>query len=190
MLELFNILINYDKKLLLFLHSQGNPFWDDFWIFITTPLHWIPFFIVLFFLGYKVFELKKALVIMIFTSLSAATAFTIVNIIKNYIQRLRPINDTSINANIRILIEQNDFSFVSGHSTVSFTIAFLMYWILKRKYTYAFLVFLFPLLFAYSRIYLAAHFPLDILFGMLLGYLIATFFNIFIQKIIFKKAAI
>ena len=190
MLELFNTLINYDKKLLLFLHSQGNLFWDEFWIFITTPSHWIPFFVILFILGYRVFDLKKALVIMVFTALSAATAFTLVNVIKNYIQRLRPINDASINANIRILIEQNDFSFVSGHSTVSFTIAFLMYWVLKREYSYAFLVFLFPLLFAYSRIYLAAHFPLDILFGMLLGFLIATIFNMGIQKTIFKKETI
>ncbi|MFD1293091.1 phosphatase PAP2 family protein [Lutibacter holmesii] len=190
MLELLNTLVNLDKQLLLFLHAQGSLFWDDFWIFITTPIHWIPFFILLFFLGYRVYRLKKALLIMGFTALSALTAFTLVNIIKNYIQRLRPINDTSINTNIRVLIEQNDFSFVSGHSTVSFTIAFLMFWVLKQKYKYAFLVFLFPLLFAYSRIYLAAHFPLDILFGMLLGYLIATIFNLGIQKVVFKKETI
>ena len=112
--------------------------------------------------------------------------FSIVNIIKNYIQRLRPINDASINKSIRILVEYNDFSFVSGHSTVSFTVAFLSFWILRKYYKYAFLIFIFPILFAYSRIYLAAHFPIDIIAGMLLGYLIAFGFyklmNYFVLK--------
>ncbi|SNR38167.1 undecaprenyl-diphosphatase [Lutibacter agarilyticus] len=190
MFELLNTLINYDKQLLLFLHSQGNPFWDEFWLFITNPTHWIPFYILLFILGYKVFGIKKAILIAFFTALSTLTTLLAVLLIKSTIQRLRPINDTSINTTIRILIEDTDFSFVSGHSSVSFTIAFLSYWILRKKYRYVFLVFLFPILFAYSRIYLAAHFPFDILFGMLLGYLIAKFYFKIVQKRVFEKTAI
>ena len=189
-MELFDRLINYDKQLLLFLHAQGNPYWDGFWIFITTPSHWTPLFLYLFLLSYKAFRLKKALFIGLYTSVSVGIALLIVNVIKNFTQRLRPINDNSINTNIRILIEQNDFSFVSGHSTVSFTIAFLSYWVLRKKYTYSFLVFLFPILFTYSRIYLAVHFPFDILLGMLLGYLIALIFNVIIEKTVFKKGTI
>lgn len=188
MLDFFNTLIDYDKQLLLFLHSQGSLFWDDCWIFITNPLHWIPFYIVLFFLGHEAFGSKKALLIALFTALSAATALVFVNVIKNYIQRLRPVNDSSINSNIRILMEANDFSFVSGHSTVSFTIAFLSYWVLKEKYKYAIVIFMFPLLFAYSRIYLAVHFPFDILGGLVLGFIIAKIFYKIIQKFVFKQA--
>lgn len=187
MLDLLNILIDYDKQLLLFLHSQGYTFWDGLWLFITNPLHWIPLFFILFFLGFKAFGIKKALFVVIFTAISAATSLIIVNLIKNYIQRLRPINDVSINKSIRILVEYGDFSFVSGHSAVSFTIAFLSFWILRKYYKYAFLIFLFPILFAYSRIYLAAHFPMDIIAGMLLGYLIAIGFYKIILLLIFKK---
>lgn len=190
MLELFNTLIEYDKKLLLFLHSYSSPFWDEFWIFITTPVHWIPFFILLFFLGYKAFGFKKAIGIAFITAASAGTALTIVNLIKNYIQRLRPINDSAINSEIRSLIEHSDYSFVSGHSTVSFTVAFLSYWTLKNNYKYAYFIFLFPILFAYSRIYLAAHFPFDILCGMLLGYLVALVFYKIVKKTIFKKTTL
>ena len=187
MLELRNILIDYDKQLLLFLHSQGYTFWDGLWLFITNPLHWIPLFFIFFFLGFKAFGIKKAFYLTIFTFIVAATSLIIVNIIKNYIQRLRPINDASINKSIRILVEYNDFSFVSGHSTVSFTVAFLSFWILRKYYKYAFLIFLFPILFAYSRIYLAAHFPIDIIAGMLLGYLIAFGFYKIILLLLFKK---
>ena len=112
------------------------------------------------------------------------------NLIKNHFQRLRPINDGSINKSIRVLVEYGDFSFVSGHSTVSFTIAFLSFWILKKQYKYSAFIFMFPLLFAYSRIYLAAHCPTDILFGMLLGYLIALFFYKMIKNFIFKPRII
>lgn len=190
MLELFNTLIEYDKQLLLFIHKFSNPFWDEFWLFVTTPTHWIPFFLLLFFLGFKAFGIKKALGIAIITVASAGTALLIVNFIKNQFKRLRPINDTSINSDIRTIIEHSDYSFVSGHSTLSFTVAFLSYWTLKKYYKHAYLVFLFPILFAFSRLYLAAHFPFDILFGMLLGYLIALVFYQIYKKTIFKNSKI
>ena len=148
MLEWLNTIIGYDKQLLLFLHSQGSTFWDHFRIFLTNPLHWIPLFFIIFFFGFKAFGFIKSLLIAMFTAIGAASALFIVNLIKIYFQRLRPINDGSINNNIRLLIEANDFSFVSGHSTVSFTIAFLSFWILKKKYKYAYAIFLFPLFFA------------------------------------------
>jgi len=110
-----------------------------------------------------------------------------VNLIKNSVQRLRPINDITINESLRVLIEQNDFSFVSGHSTVSFTIAFLSFWILKKYYKYAYILFLFPILFAYSRIYLAVHFPFDIIVGMGLGFVIALIFYRLTHFFVFKE---
>lgn len=172
-MNVLNSLIYYDKQLLLFLHSKGYSFWDSFWIFITNPIHWIPLLFLIFYLGNKIFGVKKTIIVSVYTALSTSLTFILVNLIKNYIQRLRPINDISINNSIRILINANDFSFVSGHSAVSFTIAFIFYWTLKKYYNYTFLIFLFPLFFAYSRIYLAAHFPLDIIFGMFLGFIIA-----------------
>jgi len=186
-LEFLNSLINYDKRLLLFLHSKGSIHWDGFWLFITNPIHWIPLFFLLFFLVYKSFGLKKTTLITLITVLSSVFSLLIVNIIKNYFQRLRPINDTSINTSIRVLVEQNDYSFVSGHSTVSFTVAFILFWLLKKHYKYTFLIFIFPILFAYSRIYLAVHFPIDILFGMFLGYLVALVFYKIIKFSVLKR---
>jgi len=48
------------------------------------------------------------------------------------------------------------------------------------------LLFLFPILFAYSRIYLAVHFPIDVVVGMLLGYIIAFIFYKIMQILILK----
>lgn len=166
-------ILNLDKQLLLFLHSKGSIQFDFFWVFITNPIHWIPLVILILFGGFKVFKFNKTIGLFFIISLSSVISLLIVNLIKNTVQRLRPINDPSINESIRSVLFANDFSFVSGHSAVSFTITFLSYWILKNHYRFAFLLFLFPLLFAYSRIYLALHFPLDIIAGALLGYVIA-----------------
>lgn len=186
-MDFFNSIISYDKKLLLFLHSKGSITWDNFWLFITNPTHWIPLLFVIIFLGYKTFGVKKSIFIILLTILSGASALLIVNFIKNTIQRVRPVNDTSINDTIRVLIEPQDFSFVSGHSTVSFTTAFITFWVLKKHFKLIFLIFLFPIFFAYSRIYLAAHFPIDILFGVVLGYLIARIFYKIIKVFILKR---
>ena len=114
-------------------------------------------------------------------------AFICVNLIKNSVKRIRPLNDATINEGIRNLIDASDYSFVSGHSTISFVIAFISYWTLRKHYKLIYLIFLFPLFFAYSRIYLAAHFPLDILAGMLLAYIIALGFAKLMQISILKK---
>ncbi|WP_457616769.1 phosphatase PAP2 family protein [Lutibacter sp.] len=175
-MDLLDTLIYYDKQLLLFLHAKGSATYDCFWLTVTNPLHWIPLLFILFYAGYKVFGLKKTLLISFLTLLSGITSLFIVNGIKNYIQRIRPLNDSSINSSIRTLIDASDYSFVSGHATVSFTIAFLSFWILKKHYKWSFLIFGFPILFTYSRLYLAVHFPLDVLCGMLLGLVIAKLF--------------
>jgi undecaprenyl-diphosphatase len=119
--------------------------------------------------------------------LSGFLAYLIVNFIKNTIERIRPLNDMSINDGIRILIEATDYSFVSGHATLSFFVAFFSYWILNKRIKRMYLIFLFPMFFAYSRIYLAAHFPTDILAGFLLAYLFALGFTRLIQITVLKE---
>ena len=176
-MNFFDALIEFDKQLLLFLHSLGCPQFDNFWLFITDPFVWIPLIFLLFFLGYKTYGFKRSMLIGLCMLAAGWLSFLIVNIIKNSVKRIRPLNDASINDGIRALIDATDYSFVSGHSTVSFVITFISYWTLKKHYKLALLIFIFPLSFAYSRIYLAAHFPTDIFAGMLLAYLIALGFN-------------
>jgi undecaprenyl-diphosphatase len=65
--------------------------------------------------------------------------------------------------------KSSSFSFFSGHATNSMASTVFGYMILKRYYKHAYLLFLFPLIFAYSRIYLGLHFPTDILTGYTFG---------------------
>lgn len=89
--------------------------------------------------------------------------------LKDSFERLRPNNDPSVNGILRILKNNKSFSFVSGHATTSMAVSLFMYLTLRERYRFTFLFFIWPLIFAYSRIYIGVHFPLDVTCGALLG---------------------
>ena len=62
----------------------------------------------------------------------------------------------------------NKFGTVSGHSATIWAIAILSAMVLRRKW-FTLLMIVVALLVCYSRIYLACHFPQDILIGATLG---------------------
>lgn len=164
-------IIEQDKQLLVYLNSLGSETWDGFWLLITNQFNWVPFFLFLFFLLFKAYGWKKGLLLMFLVALLVTFSDQFVNLIKDYFERLRPNNDPSINNIIRISIKPRSFSFVSGHSTTSFAVITFMILTLKKYYKYPFLLLFWPILFAYSRVYLGVHFPIDIFMGMLLGIL-------------------
>ena len=164
-------IIEKDKELFVYLNALGVESWDQFWMVVTNQFSWIPLFLLLFILIFKAYGWKKGLMIMLVTALLITFSDQFVNFIKDYFGRLRPNNDPSINEIIRILKTPRCFSFVSGHSTTSFAVTAFMILILRNYYKYPLLLLIWPILFAYSRIYVGVHFPVDIFMGMLLGVL-------------------
>lgn len=100
----------------------------------------------------------------------------LVNLIKEITQRIRPNNDETIENLIRVLKNSSDFSFVSGHAANSFAVSIFVILSLKNYIKLIYFLLIWPLLFAYSRIYLGVHYPLDVLSGALLGILIGIGF--------------
>lgn len=179
-------IIQLDKQLFVFLNGLGSEQFDGFWLFITKQLYWTPFFVFIFYLLYKKLGWKHLLLIGV--SLAIMITFTdqFTNLIKNSVQRLRPCNDLEIKDIIRIVKSSDTFSYFSGHAMNSMASTTFVFLILKKYYRYAFLLFLFPLIFAYSRIYLGLHFPGDILsgylFGAIAGYGFSKLYDIFRRK--------
>ncbi len=104
------------------------------------------------------------------------------NLIKNNVERLRPCNDEELKGLIRAVKESNTFSYFSGHAANSTAAMMFLFLIFRQHYKYAYLIFLYPLIFAYSRIYLGLHFPLDIISGYIFGSLVGILFYILFQK--------
>jgi undecaprenyl-diphosphatase len=107
--------------------------------------------------------------LLLLTALFITFSDQLVNLIKNHFMRLRPCSDPEINETIRIVLKRSSYSFVSGHSTTSFAITAYFVLLLKNHFKYIQFLVIWPILFAYSRVYIGVHFPLDILIGMYLG---------------------
>ena len=165
-------IIHLDKELLVFLNGLGSERFDGLWLIITKQVYWTPLFLVIFYLLQKKLGWKNFGYYVVFTAVLILLCDQTANLFKNSFQRLRPCNDDEIKGIIRIVKSSSSFSFFSGHATNSMATAVFTYMILKKYYKHSYLLFLFPLIFAYSRIYLGLHFPTDILTGYVFG---ATF---------------
>lgn len=177
-------IISLDKQLFVFLNSLGAPAFDNLWLLITNQVNWTPFFIVVFYLIYKKIGLKKLGIALVFIAVLIFICDQTANFFKETVQRLRPCNDLEIKSIIRIVKQSDTFSFFSGHAANSMATTVFVFLILRKHYEYSYLLFLFPLIFAYSRIYLGLHFPIDILTGYLCG---ASFGFLFYKSWLFLQ---
>jgi len=169
-------IIALDRQLFIYLNSLGTEHWDSFWLLVTDKYTWIPLYVVLLFLLFWYYGWKKALIIVLVVAVLVAFTDQFVNLIKNSIHRLRPNRDPSLQDSIRILKNSGGYSFVSGHATNSFAVSTFMIATFRKYLKPIYLILIWPFLFAYSRIYVGVHFPVDVTLGMLLGLLIGLSF--------------
>ncbi|PJR03703.1 phosphatase PAP2 family protein [Avrilella dinanensis] len=174
-------IIQWDKDLLVFLNGLGNETWDFFWLYITKQLNWWPLFLVILYLLYRKLPLKQLILLLLTLTLFFVFTDQMTNLVKNTVQRYRPVNDPELTDVIRNVKGSASWSYFSGHASNSLGAIFIIFMAMKNYYKKAWLLFLFPLIFAYTRLYLGLHFPLDILsgylFGLLSGYL---FFRLYV----------
>lgn len=169
-------LIELDKELLLFLNNLGSEQWDGFWLFVTKQFYWSPLFAIIFYFLIKKIGWKNFGLVVVFLSLLILVTDQMTNLFKFSFERLRPCNDPSVNDYIRVVLERKSFSFFSGHASNSMASTVFIFLIIQKYYKHSYLLFLFPFIFAYSRIYLGLHFPADILTGYLFGIFTGTLF--------------
>lgn len=111
-----------------------------------------------------------------------------------YPDELRPIKFLAENFPVHTVTGvdmKRSHSFPSGHATTAFTMALIMAHMINKKF-WSILLPLLALLAAYSRVYLAQHFPTDILAGMCIGILSAILSLLIYRRFIRyinKKAA-
>ncbi|MFD2600507.1 phosphatase PAP2 family protein [Flavobacterium suzhouense] len=162
-------LVNLDRDVFVYLNSFGSEFFDPFWEFITKQQNWIPVFAIIAYLTFKRLGWRHALLVVGMIAVLIAFTDQTTNLFKNGFQRLRPGNNPEIAGIIRAVQHRRSFSFISGHAANSMAAAFFLYKVLRPYLKYMVFFFLWPLIFAYSRIYLGLHYPGDILVGYAWG---------------------
>ena len=167
------MLIRLDQQLLLYLNSINSPFWDEVMYALSGKLLWIPLYLaILVYLGIK--YKRKVLVILLFVILGITIADqTSVHLFKNVFHRLRPCHEPALEGLVHLVRGECGglYGFVSSHATNSFYVAMFSLLFIRKRW-YSFSIILWALIVSYSRIYLAVHYPGDVICGAILGAMI------------------
>ncbi len=170
-------LLQKDTELLIFLNSLGSEQWDGFWLALTNQFHWSPLFALILFLLFKQFGWKHALLLIVFIAGLVAFSDQFTNFIKHTFERPRPSYTPGVMEQIRqFSYKSGGYSFYSGHASLSTTFSFFIILLFRKHTKYIYFLFIFPILFGYSRIYLGVHYPLDVTVGYLMGLFWGTIF--------------
>lgn len=174
---MIEILIQFDKNLFLFLNN-GNSFLDDFFVFITNNKVMALFIIpTVFFIAYNYQKNKMKYILCCVFLTFILTDFIHYYGFKEVFQRFRPCWDPEISEICRILVDKGGkYGFVSGHASSTVGIVSMIFLSVPNlKLWIKDILIIWSVLICYSRIYVGKHFPLDIMFGALLGFCIAFF---------------
>lgn len=184
-------LVQIDRELLIFLNNLGSETFDSFWLTITKQFTWTPLFLLILFLVFKKLGAKKGAFTLLFIVILVAFSDQFTNLVKNLTERVRPCNVEDLQTSLRqFTYKPRGYSFWSGHASLSTTFSVFIFLLLRKKVKYMFLLFLFPLIFGFSRIYLGVHFPIDVTTGYISGIVLGTLFYKLYQKLhlaVFKE---
>lgn len=164
-------ILDQDTRLFLSLNSLHNDYWDTAMLLITRKETWIPFFLTIILCIIRDYR-SKAVLILLFFALTILASDQISVLLKESVQRLRPVYNPEIEHMVHnVLRKGGKYGFVSSHAANSFSI-FVFFTSIFRNRRFSLLLFLWAVIFSYSRIYSGVHYPLDILGGAILGALL------------------
>jgi undecaprenyl-diphosphatase len=172
-----------DTNLFVYLNGLGSETYDKLWLIITSQLNWTPIFLLMFYLIYKKIGGKQTLYLLLFIAVLIAFTDQTCNLFKHTFERLRPCNNPELKSIIRIVQVRQSYSFFSGHAANTMAVATFLFLVLKNRIKYLGFIFLWPLIFAYSRIYLGLHYPGDILAGYFFGALFGSLIYLVYRKL-------
>lgn len=167
-------LTQIDQDIFRWINGSWMGKFQLFWLYVTRIGNWFLLYLFFFYLLFRKFKKPVNYIGLLMLPLLVFVTLSLTNLVKNSVERLRPNNEPLLMNSIQVLQEPENFSFWSGHSAVSFAVTTFMILVLRSKKMtkWVLLFYLWPVIFALSRIVIGVHYPGDVFVGMLVGFLL------------------
>lgn len=164
-------LIKFDKELLLTINSWNAPWLDGIMMALTNGLYWVPLFILVLGSIFYKYRTDSIAIIIYLILVIILTDQVSSSLLKPMIGRLRPSHDPDLKDMVHLVNNYRGglYSFVSSHAANAFGVATFLFLVVRNKISWIWVMFVWASIFAYTRLYLGVHYPLDIICGGLLG---------------------
>lgn len=175
-----------DTQVFLAINGAHDPVLDFIFFWGTNKFTWIPFYVWILYVLYRNYRkqtLKFLPVILVMITLTDQLS----TLLKNTTERLRPCHEPALEGLVHLVQNKcgGQFGFVSSHAANTVALAFFIIMMLPKGYKNLRLELIaFALINIYSRVYLGAHYPLDVLFGAFLGFVIGLVCTTFMRNLV------
>lgn len=171
--------ITWDWGLFEFLNFDGPAWLDSTMTKASGMMVWIPLYVLIIYLVWRRYSWRGIIAFIVALGAAILIADLVAGIFKHqgplkdlwasFPARLRPMHTTEgIDFATNGYYTTNLYGTVSGHTSTIVAIALLSSVVVRREWFTTLMVCV-TLLICYSRIYLACHFPQDILLGATVG---------------------
>ena len=168
---MLDFLVNIDRSLFFFFNGLHSPMFDVIMFKLTDGRAWTPLYLLVIFFLIKKWGWKSVIILVLLGIVITIDDRISSGILKPMVARLRPTH----NPNIQDLVHTVNgykggmYSFVSSHAANAFGVATFLWLITRKKIAWIWVMFIYAIIFSYTRLYLGVHYPADIICGALLG---------------------
>lgn len=175
--SLLHELLDWDRRLLIWLNSFHTDWLDPVMYYTSQTFFWLPLYVFLIWLIVKDFKKEWWVpIIGIIVTIVLADQVT-TSLMKPFFARLRPSQEPSLQGIVHLVRDYHGeiytgglYGFASSHAANTFGTATFFALVFRSRHRWINWLFLWAAVMTYTRIYLGAHYPGDILVGAIVGF--------------------
>lgn len=168
----------WDTQLFLWLNFDGGTLLDSLMLFASGRVSWVVLYLLILWLVYRKSGWRGVILAVVAISCAVGISDMVAGIFKHtgllkhvwesFPARLRPMHTPELEGLIHVITKGGRYGTVSAHASTAVAIGVIASQIIRHRW-FSVVMWSQVALVCYSRIYLAYHFPQDIILGVGVG---------------------